>query len=48
MGNDTRTWEDLLFSRDPVFLREAADLADKLGRDTWAEAMRESAEACEE
>lgn len=47
-GRDLRTWQDLLWSRDPAFLREAADLAESLGRAGWAVAMRASAEDCEE
>lgn len=39
--------EDLLWNRDPTVLRAAADLAEQLGRYAWADAMRESAEACE-
>ena len=48
MENDTRTWQDLLWSRDPKFLREAADLAERIGRDEWAKAMRASADYCED
>lgn len=43
-ANDTQTWQDLLGSTDPVFLNEAADLAERYGRTEWADAMRESAE----
>lgn len=48
MSSDIRSWKDLLFSRDPIFLREAAELAEQLGRDMLAEALRESAADCEE
>lgn len=44
---DARTWQDLLWSRDPEFLCEAADLAESLGRLAWADAMRESADDCQ-
>ncbi len=44
LKTDMRNWKDLVGSTDPVFLREAADLAEKFGRTEWAEAMRESAE----
>lgn len=48
MATQEPSWEDLLYSRDPVFLRKAADIAERLGRDRWAEAFRESADVCEE
>ena len=48
MATQEPSWEDLLYSRDPVFLRKAADIADRLGRDALADALRFSADECEE
>lgn len=45
---DCRTWMDLIWSRDVIFLREAAMLAESVGREAWAEAIRESIETIAE
>jgi hypothetical protein len=46
--NTYRPWQELIASTDPAWLRTAAELADSMGRHAWAEAMRESANVCEE
>lgn len=47
-SNDSRTWQDLIWSSDPAFLREAAELAERLMRTELAGALFSLATLAEE
>jgi hypothetical protein len=46
--SDFRSWQDLIWSSDPAFLRDAAELAERLMRTELAEALFSLATLAEE